>query len=105
MKKMSLFVALFGFFGLINDGFSRFVPLQLAIAVNDNSIMIGTDKATTSFPNAGMNTMPTKQVGTDSYVVNPNAPSTKPGYGSGVWPTAPVYNPHYAQPAISNTTH
>ncbi|WP_156875061.1 hypothetical protein [Legionella micdadei] len=110
MKKFTLLIALFGVSILVNGSFAHVgqfqAKTQLAMAVQGSGAMVGTDKATTSFPNSGMNTMPTKQVGTDSYVVNPNAPSTKPGYGAGaVWPTAPAYTPQPHQPATSSATH
>ncbi|KTD25824.1 hypothetical protein Lmac_1595 [Legionella maceachernii] len=110
MKKFTLLIALLGISVLMNGSFAGIAQiqekLQLAIAINNPGGSVGTDKATTSFPNAGMNTTPTKQIGTDSYVINPNAPSTKPGYGAGtVWPTAPAYTPQPHQPASSSATH
>ena len=111
MKKSSLVLALFGMTLLINPnliaGQFQEKPLELAMAINDTNVQVGTDKATTSFPTAGMNTTPTKMVGTDAHVVNPNAPTTKPGFGFGnVWPTAPAYSPQPAPlPAVGSTTH
>ncbi|KTD35748.1 hypothetical protein Lnau_0732 [Legionella nautarum] len=95
MKKSILTLALFGMVILANTSF--------AIAINNTSVLLGTDKGTSSFPMSGMNTTPTKMIGTDAYVVNPNAPFTKPEYApGGVWPLAPSYTPQ--APATSSVT-
>jgi hypothetical protein len=59
---------------------------QLVVAVQDNGINFGSDSGTTSSPNGGMNTMPTKDVGNESDAVNQDAPVAKPGQ-------APAFNP------------
>lgn len=96
MKKSILTIALFGMAILANTSF--------AIAINNTSVQLGTDKGTSSFPMSGMNTTPTKMIGSDAHVVNPNAPFTKPEYApGGVWPLAPSYTPH--GPATSSVSH
>jgi hypothetical protein len=82
---------------------------QLVVAVQDNSgVNFGSDAATTSHPNAGMNTMPTKDVGTESNAVNPNAPASKPGQSPDFSPpptfaTPPAYTPPSTQNGTTNT--
>ncbi len=97
MKKLSLLIALLGIVTLVNaNTVSAPLPakLQLAISLHDNSGQIGTDKGTTSFPNAGINSVNTQEVGTDATLVNPNDPFTQPGHGPAAgWPPAPPYTP------------
>ncbi|KTC87754.1 MULTISPECIES: hypothetical protein [Legionella] len=96
MKKYILALFLLGMVILANTSY--------AIALNNTSVQIGTDRGTSSFPMSGMNTTPTKMIGTDAHVVNPDAPFTKPEYApGGVWPLAPSYTPQ--APATSSVTH
>lgn len=76
---------------------------QLVVAINDNSVSFGTDSGTTSTPNAGMDTMPTKQVGHEASTVNQDAPIAKPGEVPAINPP-PTFTkpPAYTPPASQN---
>ncbi len=80
MKK--IIIALLGIPTLLNAAAVNFNNLQVriipVIAVNNGGTNIGTDAGTTSYPKGGLNTMPTKDVGSEFEEVNPNNPSTKP---------------------------
>ncbi|CDZ77046.1 hypothetical protein BN59_01325 [Legionella massiliensis] len=82
--------------------------VQLAVAVQDSGVSFGTDAGTTTYPNAGMNTTPTKNIGTDSNAVDPNAPIAKPGQAPAFNPApafapAPAYTPPASQNGTTNT--
>lgn len=81
---------------------------QLVVAVQDSGVSFGTDAGTTTYPNAGMNTMPTKDVGTDSNAADPNAPASKPGQAPAFnqappYAPAPAYTPPANQSGTTNT--
>lgn len=65
---------------------------HLVIAINNTGDMVGTDADTSSYPNSGLNTVPTKDIGTDQdskqTEVDRNFRGPAPAY-----PTAPAYAP------------
>lgn len=101
MKKISL--AVMGISMLANAAFALNAvqgKAQLVVAIqNEAGTGFGTDAGTTSYPNAGMNNMPTKDVGTQTDTVNQNAPFAKPGEVPDL--TAPPL-PAYVAPSSQN---
>ena len=86
MKRIILIILAISLPSLGNATDSVQARAQLVVAVQDDSVSFGTDSGTTSSPNAGMDTMPTKQVGSEENTVNQDAPVAKPGQ-------APAFDP------------
>jgi hypothetical protein len=111
MKKIILTVAALGISNFLNAAVnfdSVQGKAQHVIAVQNGSTNIGTDAGTSTFPNGGLNTTPTKEIGTDTYKVNPNAPATKPFMAPAFSPPpkfapAPAFTPPGNQGGTTNT--
>lgn len=69
MNKISLIIsAVIGIPLSLNAAHPHFeAKPQLVIALQDNHPTTGTDSGTTSHPNEGLNTTPTKDTGTETY--------------------------------------
>ncbi|MBA2657909.1 MAG: hypothetical protein H0U70_13145 [Tatlockia sp.] len=81
--------------------------IQLAVALQDSGISFGTDAATRAYPSAGMNTMPTKDVGNESKTYDPDAPAAKPFQAPAFSPPPPpafTTPPAYTPPASQGGT-
>ncbi len=105
MKKSMIIMAAIGIPTFINAAAvytNVQARTQLVIAIQDSGVSIGTDAGTTTYPNAGFNTMPTKDVGNENKTYNPDAPASKPFQAPAFSPpppfaTPPAYTPPSTQ--------
>ncbi len=110
MNKIILTIAALGIPNFLNAAISFDTvqgKAQHVIAVQNGSKNVGTDAGTSTFPNAGLNTTPTKEIGTDTYKVNPYAPATKPFMAPAFSPPpkfapAPAFTPPSNQGGTTN---
>ncbi|MBA2711434.1 MAG: hypothetical protein H0U57_12690 [Tatlockia sp.] len=89
---------------------SGHLPIKVVpvIAINNGGTNVGTDAGTTTHPKGGLDTMPTKNVGSEYNKVNPHAPSTKPFMAPAFSPppafaTDPAHTPPASQGGTTNT--